>query len=104
MNKVLYVPAGVALQQIEGFPADCKRERKGALHVRPSSTLVVSEDELAYLKEKHPQLLARLQDITPPVAPPPEPPVTVVPGSDESESDAKPSFRRGKRAKEIGDE
>lgn len=39
------------VQQVEGFPKDCKRSCEGALHVRPEATKKVTEAELKRLQE-----------------------------------------------------
>jgi hypothetical protein len=38
------------IQQVEDFPEKAKRSRKGALHLRPGATLVVTRDELKHLE------------------------------------------------------
>lgn len=81
---VVHVPNGVPVQQVEGFPETVnldetetvvvrgrkverpktrpfKRSRKGALYVRPRSTMGLTEDELAWLKQHHRALFARLR-------------------------------------------
>lgn len=104
MNRVLQVPSRVGPLQVDDFPEGCKRERKGALHIRPSSTLVVSEDELAHLKKEHPELAARLQDITP-TAPPPQPETpTVVPVPDPPTEERRSSGRRSRKSRDDSGE
>jgi hypothetical protein len=84
-NRVFHVPASVGPRQVDGFPEGCERSRKGAIHLRPASTLVVTEGELAHLKAQCPQEVAKFVDITPEAPPIPaaQPasvePVTVIP-------------------------
>jgi hypothetical protein len=82
---VVHVPH-VGIQQIDDFPSsveldatetvvvnnkkvkrqkrrEFKRSCRGALHVRPRSTLMLTEDELAWLKKRHAKLAAKLQII-----------------------------------------
>lgn len=40
-----------SIQQVEGFPKDCERSCKGALHVRPWATKTVTKAELERLQE-----------------------------------------------------
>ena len=56
---ILVVPANVAVCQIDAseFPENCERSVRGSLHVRPASTLEVTEDELGVLKAKHPHIM-----------------------------------------------
>lgn len=51
MPTITYSPTS-QLTQVEDFPADCERTVKGALHVRPGTTAVVSEGEAAHLKAR----------------------------------------------------
>jgi hypothetical protein len=51
---------GVAAQQVDDFPKDCPRSSKGSFHFRPSSTLMLNEEEYAHLAKKHPALAAAM--------------------------------------------
>jgi len=47
--------------QVEGFPKGSKetpfkRSGEGALHFRPGSTKVITDDELGFIKERRPEL------------------------------------------------
>jgi len=136
---VVHVPNGVPLQQVEGFPLlvdlketetvvvrgrkveqpktrEFKRSQKGALHVRPRSTMTLTEDELAWLKQHRKPLFTKLRvtadkDLTrasaaraakkapeepkpvpaPPGDPPPDPPATGPSGSGSSKGSGKGS-------------
>ena len=57
---LVQVPIGVAARQIDDFPEGCKRSRKGALYVRPRSTMVLTSDELDHLKAKHKDVAGKL--------------------------------------------
>jgi len=51
--------------QVEGFPKGTKekpfkRSCDGALHIRPGSTKVITEDELGFIKARHPELHRRI--------------------------------------------
>lgn len=60
MAKVhVQVPSGLTPRQIEGFPADCERSVKGALHIRPG-TLTITEGELEHLRKHHKAIARRL--------------------------------------------
>lgn len=48
---IIYSPSA-QLIQVEDFPTDCERTVKGALHVRPGSTAIVSDGEAAHLKQR----------------------------------------------------
>jgi hypothetical protein len=56
----LVIPANVVQCHVEDFPDGCERSREGSVHVRPASTLTVTDDELAHLKKAHPQLFRQL--------------------------------------------
>lgn len=49
MPTIIFSPSA-QLSQVEGFPPDCERTVKGALHVRPGATCIVSDGEAAHLK------------------------------------------------------
>lgn len=49
MPTIIFSPT-TQPQQIEDFPPDCERTIKGAMHVRPGSTQIVSQGELVHLK------------------------------------------------------
>lgn len=57
---LVQVPIGVTACQVDDFPKDCKRSRKGALYIRPRSTLVLTPDELDHLKAKHGSVASKL--------------------------------------------
>jgi hypothetical protein len=57
---LVQVPIGVSACQVDDFPKDCKRSRKGALYIRPRSTLVLTPDELDHLKAKHGSVASKL--------------------------------------------
>lgn len=57
---LVQVPIGVSACQVDDFPKDCKRSRKGALYIRPRSTLVLTPDELDHLKAKHGNVASKL--------------------------------------------
>jgi len=54
------VPSHLGPMQIDDFGPKAKRSRKGALHIRPSSTLVLTDDELAFLKKEHKDVFKQL--------------------------------------------
>jgi len=64
MNRTFYVPRTVGPLQVE-LPEFKKSGRKGALHIRPSSTLFLSDDEVTYLSEKESALFSKLTETTP---------------------------------------
>jgi len=47
---VIRISPQVRPQQVEGFPKDCERSCKGALHVRPNETTIVTKGELEHLQ------------------------------------------------------
>jgi len=51
MKKYLIVYYGDVPECVEGFPKDCKRSCKGALHVKPGRQMTVTGDELKHLRE-----------------------------------------------------
>lgn len=57
---IVVVPANVHPCQVDGFPSGAARSRKGAIHIRPISTISVTDDELAFIKETQPELFSRL--------------------------------------------
>lgn len=64
MNRTFYAPRTVGPLQVE-LPEFKKGGRKGALHIRPSSTLFLSDDEVIYLSEKESALFSKLTETTP---------------------------------------
>lgn len=66
MARTFYVPRNIGPIQIE-LPEFKTKGRKGALHIRPSSTLSLSNDEVAYLSEnkKTKVLFSKLRETTP---------------------------------------
>ena len=60
------VEHGVTPCQIDGFPEKCERSRKGALYVRPSSSLEMTNDELAHVKATLPELYKKLRVVEQP--------------------------------------
>lgn len=69
MPLMQYVATALALQ-IEGFPTEVKegenarpfeRSCEGSLHLRPGSTLDLTADEHAFIKEKHPAVFSSLR-------------------------------------------
>ena len=69
-DRIVVVGATARLAQVEDFPEGCARSCKGALHLRPGSTKVLTEGELSHLQAKHPEVVAglRVVDTTPPKA------------------------------------
>lgn len=63
-ERTFYVPRVVGPLQVE-LPEFEKKGRKGALHIRPSSTLFLSDDEVKFLSEKEPILFSKLRETTP---------------------------------------
>ena len=57
---LVQVQVGVAVRQIDDFPKDCERSRKGALYVRPRSTLILTAGELKHLRAKHKDIASKL--------------------------------------------
>lgn len=69
MPLMHYVATALALQ-IEDFPTEVKegesarpfeRSCEGSLHLRPGSTLDLTADEHAFIKEKHPTVFSSLR-------------------------------------------
>lgn len=56
----LLIRKGFSPQQVDGFPSECKRSRKGALHLRPG-VLTVTEDEWAFIQKERPDLAKSIQ-------------------------------------------
>lgn len=63
-QRTFFVPRAVGPLQVE-LPEFKTKGRKGALHIRPSSTLFLSEDEVKFLKESKPVLFSKLRETTP---------------------------------------
>ena len=57
---------GVTPCQVDGFPEKCERSRKGALYIRPRSSLILTNDELDFIKVKYPQLFKKLRIVEEP--------------------------------------
>lgn len=101
--KLVAVPAGVGPLQVDGFPEKCERSCKGALHLRPSSTAVATDGELAHIKDKLPKVAEKLRvlsDVTLEAEPaakadekPTTPPAPTAPAED------KPEEKKGKGKK-----
>lgn len=62
-TKQVLIPATVDPIQIDDFPEGCERSCKGALHLRPSSTKMLTAGELGHLEKKYKGVFARLQFI-----------------------------------------
>ena len=90
MSEVLIrVPSKVGTLQVEGFPEDCKRSKKGAIHIRPG-TMQVTEDELAHIQTiLGPAIQVLDSGKSKPVPPPPVQPMAIA--SDEPDPLAKPA-------------
>ena len=62
-------PSDIHPNQVDDFPEGSERSCKGALHIRPSSTKVLTKDELDHLQKAHKPLVAKAhvvrEDITP---------------------------------------
>lgn len=56
---IVVVPANLAACQVE-FPEGVERSVKGALYVRPASTLEITQAELEYLRKEKKDLVAKL--------------------------------------------
>lgn len=52
---------GVTPCQVDEFPEKCERSRKGALYIRPRSSLTLTNDELEHIKAKYPHLYKKLR-------------------------------------------
>jgi len=99
------VRTGLLPQQIDGFPDDCKRSCKGALHIR-SGTLPMTVDEWKHIQSSRPDLVPSLRVICEtkaplpaPYVPPDDPPgaetETEIPGTtEESKPPKRPKKRR----------
>lgn len=71
-DQIVVVAPTVPMAQIEDFPEGCARSCKGALHLRPGGTKVVTEGELAHLQANHPKAVAGLRVVaTTPAKPKP---------------------------------
>lgn len=57
---------GVMPCQIDGFSEKCERSRKGALYIRPRSSLEMTHDELDHIKVTHPELYKKLRVVEQP--------------------------------------
>lgn len=93
------VPAGVGPLQIEGFPADCARSQKGALHVRPG-TMTITDGELSHIRKHHKEVARRFV-VRPVVAKPapvaaatPTPPPAEAPEAPEATPTPSPAPQR----------
>lgn len=51
LQTIIFSPIAQVVQ-IDDFPEDIKRTIKGALHVKPGATRVVTEEEAAHLKAR----------------------------------------------------
>jgi len=51
MPTIIFSPSS-QLKQVEDFPASVERSVKGAIHVRPGTTCVVTDGEAAHLKAR----------------------------------------------------
>lgn len=59
----LIVPATVPACQIEGFPEAAERSIKGALHIKPASTMEVTADEWKHIRESRKDVAAMLIEV-----------------------------------------
>jgi len=66
MTRTFYAPKNVGPVQID-LPEFKVKGRKGALHIRPSSTLSLSDDEVKFLStnKKTKELFLKLRETTP---------------------------------------
>ncbi len=113
--RTLIIQPGIIACQVE-VPEDIERSREGSLHIRPGSTIIITDDELAYLCEARPDLVdkATLVGGTLKQSPKPAPkePAPVSSGSEtpkgkdkdepETPKDDKPKTDGGKKAKSKG--
>ena len=63
--RTLIVPANVAPCQVDDFPEDCERSRKGAIYLRPASACKMTDAEYEHLKEFHSDLFNLLIEAKP---------------------------------------
>lgn len=54
MKRVKY--NGKCPEYCDGFPKDCKRSCKGAIHLLPTSIKDITDDEYKYIKKAYPKL------------------------------------------------
>jgi hypothetical protein len=67
MKRVKYT--GKSPEYLDGFPKECKRSCKGAIHLLPNALKDITEDELKFIRKKYPKLkLAEQPKEKPPVA------------------------------------
>lgn len=73
MSNLVAVPADIGPAQVEHFPKGCERSRKGALHLKPSSTIIMTDGELAHARKKLGPKGQKLRVVTKLPVPPAEP-------------------------------
>jgi hypothetical protein len=56
---IVVVPANLAARHID-FPESCERSTKGSIHIRPASTVDLTDEELAHIRKQYPDLAAKL--------------------------------------------
>lgn len=64
-TRKILVTKSANLTQVEGFPENCERSVKGAIHIRPNTVTIMTLGELEHIKQKYPVLSRHLIDITP---------------------------------------
>ena len=47
---------GIHPECLEGFPEDCDRSKESALHLRPGRTMLLTDDEYAFIKAQRPDV------------------------------------------------
>jgi hypothetical protein len=94
---IVVVPANVEPQQVDGFPSDCARSVQGALHIRPASTLEITDGELEHLNKVAPYLVKKLivvpQKAKAPASPKAEPSAAPAEAAPEAEAPKEPAKR-----------
>jgi hypothetical protein len=68
MPTIIFSPSSQP-QQVEDFPEKCDRTVKGAIHVRPGSSCIVSDGEAEHLKSRGVAFIVAKKSPVPEVAP-----------------------------------
>lgn len=61
MMIMVQVPQGLGPRQVDDFPAECERSKKGSVHFRTNSTITITQDEYNHVLKSHPDFGPRLR-------------------------------------------
>ena len=94
--RTLYLRKGLPIVQIDNFPSECERSRKGAIYLRPDSSDQVTEGEFEHILKSRPDIKKFVQILE--VKMPPKRPVEM---PKQTSKGSKPDFKKEQSKPEL---